>query len=213
MGSSRWQSKTHQRGCGGIDRVSEAYGKPVGEGGGLGGGRQRNRRRKASLHGLDGLESRTTPKSLVEVKSQSAGGHCGQLEWVGGGKGDGEKSWSRPEVEVRKSNCSPSSPANHMTRFSKPSRLLPCRCLSTLMPSFPSFRVKAAISMVHLPTRLVPIRHISIHCQLTHLSRFRHYPSVRDRSYHTNRLANCRMFSDMEISAENPSLNALSVEN
>lgn len=130
MESDRWQSKRYQRGCDAIDRVCWAYGESVGEGGGLGGGRQRNRRGEASLHGLDGLESRTTPKSLVEVESQSAGSHCGQLEWVRGGKGgDGEKSWTRPEVEVRKSNCSPSSSANHMTLFSKrpiSSRLLPC---------------------------------------------------------------------------------------
>lgn len=33
--------------------------------------------------------------------------------------------YSRPEVEVRKSNCSPGAPANHMTRFSNSSRLLP----------------------------------------------------------------------------------------
>ncbi len=114
--------------------ISGDYSQPVGEGGGLGGGRQRNWRREATLHGLDGLESRTAPESLVQVESQSAGSHCGQLEWVGGGRGDGEKSWTRPEVEVRKSNCSPSSSANHMTRFSKPplpSRLLPCllQCL------------------------------------------------------------------------------------
>lgn len=48
--------------------------------------------------------------------------------------GDGENSWSRPEVEVRKSNCSPGARANHMTRFSKPpfsSRLLPCTVAAT----------------------------------------------------------------------------------
>lgn len=48
---------------------SRAYREPVGEGGGLGGGRQRNRGRKASLDGLNGLQSRTAPESLVEVES------------------------------------------------------------------------------------------------------------------------------------------------
>lgn len=52
-----------------IGRDWWAYREPVGEGGGLGGGRQRNRGRKASLDGLDGLQSRTTPESLVEVES------------------------------------------------------------------------------------------------------------------------------------------------
>lgn len=125
MGSGRWQSGAYQCMYGGIDQIGSAYGESVREGGGLG-GRWQNRRGKATLHRLDGLESRAALESLVQVKSQSAGSHYGQLEWMEGEKKDGENSWCRPEVEVRKSNCSPSSPANHMTRFSKPSRLLPC---------------------------------------------------------------------------------------
>lgn len=74
----------------------QTYGEPVGESGGLGGGRQSNGRGKATLHGLDGLESRTAPESLVKVESQAAGSHCGHVGWVGEGEGDGEKSWSRP---------------------------------------------------------------------------------------------------------------------
>ena len=45
-----------------------AYREAVGEGGGLGAGRQGNRRSKPSDR-LDGLEGLATPKSLVEAKS------------------------------------------------------------------------------------------------------------------------------------------------
>ena len=49
-------------------RTTIAYREAVGKGGGLGGGRQGNRRSKPSDR-LDGLEGLATPKSLVEAKS------------------------------------------------------------------------------------------------------------------------------------------------
>lgn len=46
-----------------------AYRETIGEGGGLSGGGQGNRRSEAPSHRLDGLQSLTTPKSLLEAVS------------------------------------------------------------------------------------------------------------------------------------------------
>lgn len=52
-----------------MDWVFRMYRESVGEGGGLGGGRQCDGRSKASLHGLNRLQSRTALQSLVKVES------------------------------------------------------------------------------------------------------------------------------------------------
>lgn len=59
--------------CKPIESIS--YRESVREGGGLGGGRERHRGSKASLHRLHGIESSTAPESLLEVKRQATGGH------------------------------------------------------------------------------------------------------------------------------------------
>lgn len=58
--------------------IGRAYGESVGEGGGLGGGRQ-NRGRKATLHGLDRLQGRTSAGCLVQVESKAPRSHCARL--------------------------------------------------------------------------------------------------------------------------------------
>lgn len=69
MAGARSRSKTSQQDRTAIDGVVRAHRQAIGEGGGLGAAREGHRRRKASSHRLDRLESGAAPESLVEVES------------------------------------------------------------------------------------------------------------------------------------------------